>query len=128
MQLGLDCPLHVSQNDGTLMSADFARRYPVATFASGPANSMRGAAFSHQQVVVGDLIGFDHLLPAARPHHLQHPQPTEVGIAAAARSQHCRSQSDRRQIRLSDLPHGTPPAATARQPPTLPRPPGSECG
>ncbi|WP_419932071.1 hydantoinase/oxoprolinase N-terminal domain-containing protein [Candidatus Poriferisodalis sp.] len=45
VQLGLDCPLHVSQNDGTLMSADFARRYPVATFASGPTNSMRGAAF-----------------------------------------------------------------------------------
>ena len=44
-ELGLDCPLHVSQNDGTLMSADFARRYPVATFASGPTNSMRGAAF-----------------------------------------------------------------------------------
>ncbi len=45
VQLGLDCPLHVSQNDGTLMSVDFARRYPVATFASGPTNSMRGAAF-----------------------------------------------------------------------------------
>jgi N-methylhydantoinase A/oxoprolinase/acetone carboxylase beta subunit len=45
VELGLDCPLHVSQNDGTLMSADFARRYPVATFASGPTNSMRGAAF-----------------------------------------------------------------------------------
>ena len=45
VELGLECPLHVSQNDGTLMSADFARRYPVATFASGPTNSMRGAAF-----------------------------------------------------------------------------------
>ena len=40
VQLGLDCPLHVSQNDGTLGSPDFARRYPVATFASGPTNSM----------------------------------------------------------------------------------------
>lgn len=37
--------LFVSQNDGTLMNADFARRFPVATFASGPTNSMRGAAF-----------------------------------------------------------------------------------
>lgn len=45
VELGLNCPLHVSQNDGTLMSAEFARRYPVATFASGPTNSMRGAAF-----------------------------------------------------------------------------------
>lgn len=37
--------LFVSQNDGTLMNAEFARRFPVATFASGPTNSMRGAAF-----------------------------------------------------------------------------------
>ena len=44
-RLKISCPVHVSQNDGTLMSADFARRYPVATFASGPTNSMRGAAF-----------------------------------------------------------------------------------
>jgi len=44
-ELGIVCPLLVSQNDGTLMSADQARRYPVATFASGPTNSMRGAAF-----------------------------------------------------------------------------------
>jgi N-methylhydantoinase A/oxoprolinase/acetone carboxylase beta subunit len=43
--VGIACPLHVSQNDGTLMNAEFARRYPVATFASGPTNSMRGAAF-----------------------------------------------------------------------------------
>ena len=35
---------YLSQNDGTLMSVDFAERYPVATFASGPTNSMRGAA------------------------------------------------------------------------------------
>ncbi|NED81456.1 hydantoinase/oxoprolinase family protein, partial [Streptomyces sp. SID11233] len=35
----------LSQNDGTLMDVDYARRYPVATFASGPTNSMRGAAF-----------------------------------------------------------------------------------
>jgi N-methylhydantoinase A/oxoprolinase/acetone carboxylase beta subunit len=42
---GVHAPLYISQNDGTLMDADFARRYPVATFASGPTNSMRGAAF-----------------------------------------------------------------------------------
>jgi N-methylhydantoinase A/oxoprolinase/acetone carboxylase beta subunit len=41
---GITAPLYLSQNDGTLMDADFARRYPVATFASGPTNSMRGAA------------------------------------------------------------------------------------
>ena len=42
---GLAAPLYVSQNDGTLMSADYAERYPVLTFSSGPTNSMRGAAF-----------------------------------------------------------------------------------
>ena len=41
---GIAAPLYLSQNDGTLMDVDFARRYPVATFASGPTNSMRGAA------------------------------------------------------------------------------------
>ncbi|MER7499778.1 hydantoinase/oxoprolinase family protein [Nonomuraea pusilla] len=42
---GIDAPLFLSQNDGTLMDVDHARRYPVATFASGPTNSMRGAAY-----------------------------------------------------------------------------------
>jgi N-methylhydantoinase A/oxoprolinase/acetone carboxylase beta subunit len=41
----IDAPFYISQNDGTLMSADFAADYPVLTFASGPTNSMRGAAF-----------------------------------------------------------------------------------
>lgn len=44
-QLELNVPFYISQNDGTLMSADYAERYPVLTFASGPTNSMRGAAF-----------------------------------------------------------------------------------
>lgn len=43
--LGLSCPLYLTQNDGTLMAADFAERFPVFTIASGPTNSMRGAAF-----------------------------------------------------------------------------------
>ncbi|WP_347351029.1 hydantoinase/oxoprolinase family protein [Intrasporangium sp.] len=43
--LGFTAPVFLSQNDGTLMDVDYARRYPVATFASGPTNSMRGAAF-----------------------------------------------------------------------------------
>ena len=40
---GLTCPAYISQNDGTLMSADFVRAYPALTFASGPTNSLRGA-------------------------------------------------------------------------------------
>jgi N-methylhydantoinase A/oxoprolinase/acetone carboxylase beta subunit len=41
---GIDAPIFLSQNDGTLMDEDYVRLYPVATFASGPTNSMRGAA------------------------------------------------------------------------------------
>jgi N-methylhydantoinase A/oxoprolinase/acetone carboxylase beta subunit len=37
--------MYLSQNDGTLMSSDYARRYPILTVASGPTNSIRGAAF-----------------------------------------------------------------------------------
>ncbi len=43
--LGLRAPFYVSQNDGTLIEPDVVARYPVLTFASGPTNSMRGAAF-----------------------------------------------------------------------------------
>lgn len=43
--IGLVCPFYITQNDGTLMSADVVKRFPVLTFASGPTNSMRGAAF-----------------------------------------------------------------------------------
>ena len=44
-ELDLAAPLYLTQNDGTLMTAEVARRYPVHTFSSGPTNSMRGAAF-----------------------------------------------------------------------------------
>lgn len=44
-QMQITAPFFISQNDGTLMNADFAADYPVLTFASGPTNSMRGAAF-----------------------------------------------------------------------------------
>ncbi|MFG3552529.1 hydantoinase/oxoprolinase N-terminal domain-containing protein [Streptomyces sp. NPDC047725] len=44
-EVSITAPFFLSQNDGTLMDVDFARAYPVATFASGPTNSMRGAAF-----------------------------------------------------------------------------------
>ena len=44
-QLGIEAPLFMSQNDGTLMDTDFAARFPVLTISSGPTNSMRGAAW-----------------------------------------------------------------------------------
>jgi N-methylhydantoinase A/oxoprolinase/acetone carboxylase beta subunit len=42
---GIAAPLYLTQNDGTVMLADVAEAYPVYSFASGPTNSMRGAAF-----------------------------------------------------------------------------------
>jgi N-methylhydantoinase A/oxoprolinase/acetone carboxylase beta subunit len=42
---GLDAATFFAQNDGTLMSLDYAAQYPVLTIGSGPANSIRGAAF-----------------------------------------------------------------------------------
>lgn len=41
---GLNCRFFISQNDGTLMDAEFARQFPALTFASGPTNSLRGAS------------------------------------------------------------------------------------
>ena len=57
--LGITCPYFITQNDGTLMSADFAKAYPVLTFASGPTNSMRGASFltGEQDAIVVDVGG-----------------------------------------------------------------------
>jgi N-methylhydantoinase A/oxoprolinase/acetone carboxylase beta subunit len=42
---GIAAPLYLTQNDGTVMLAEVAETYPVYSFASGPTNSMRGAAF-----------------------------------------------------------------------------------
>ena len=44
-ELNIKAPFYISQNDGTLMSAEFVEKYPVLTFASGPTNSIRGAAY-----------------------------------------------------------------------------------
>jgi len=42
---GIEAPLYLTQNDGTVMSAETAMALPVMSFASGATNSMRGAAF-----------------------------------------------------------------------------------
>jgi N-methylhydantoinase A/oxoprolinase/acetone carboxylase beta subunit len=42
---GIDAPLFLTQNDGTVMQAEIATAFPVMSFASGATNSMRGAAY-----------------------------------------------------------------------------------
>jgi hypothetical protein len=44
-KLQLTCPLYLTQNDGTLTDAATAAEFPIKTFASGPTNSLTGAAF-----------------------------------------------------------------------------------
>jgi len=56
---GLDAQTFFAQNDGTLMSLDYAAQYPVLTIGSGPANSIRGAAYlsGHDNAIVVDVGG-----------------------------------------------------------------------
>lgn len=42
---GIEAKTFFSQNDGTLMSLEYAKKFPVLTICSGPSNSLRGAAF-----------------------------------------------------------------------------------
>ncbi|SEH02541.1 N-methylhydantoinase A/oxoprolinase/acetone carboxylase, beta subunit [Nonomuraea solani] len=42
---GLGARPYLAQNDGTLMTVEHAARLPVSTIGSGPANSLRGAAY-----------------------------------------------------------------------------------
>ncbi len=57
--LNIEADLYVTQNDGALMRADFAGRYPVMTCSAGPTNSIRGAGFlsGREEAVVIDIGG-----------------------------------------------------------------------
>jgi len=70
--------IYLTQNDGTLMSVDYARKYPVKTIASGPTNSMRGAAFltGVTDGVIVDIGGTTALVGA-----IVHGFPRESNIA-----------------------------------------------
>ena len=58
-RLKIAAPFYISQNDGTLMNAEIVEKYPVLTFASGPTNSMRGAAYLSglSNALVADIGG-----------------------------------------------------------------------
>jgi len=58
-QLQIPATLFLGQNDGSLMSVDYALQYPIFTIASGPANSIRGAAYLSQlgEAIVIDIGG-----------------------------------------------------------------------
>ncbi|GAT19449.1 hydantoinase/oxoprolinase [Aspergillus luchuensis] len=91
--LQLKCPLYLTQNDGTLTSAAMAAERPIQTFASGPTNSLTGAAYlagldqrsitsrTATQVLVMDVGGTTTdvcaLLPSGFPRKA--PNFVEVG-------------------------------------------------
>ena len=56
---GIDAPLYITRNDGTVAGTATTQREPVFSFASGPTNSMRGAAFlsGRQDCMVLDIGG-----------------------------------------------------------------------
>jgi len=56
---GIEADLFITQNDGTLMSIAYAKKYHVLTIASGPTNSLSGAAFltEMQEGIVVDVGG-----------------------------------------------------------------------
>ena len=58
-QLNIPATLFLGQNDGSLMSLDYAVQHPIFTIASGPANSIRGAAALSQlrDAIVVDIGG-----------------------------------------------------------------------
>ncbi len=51
--------IYLCQNDGTLMSIDYAMKYPILTVACGPTNSIRGASFlsGYDNAIVLDVGG-----------------------------------------------------------------------
>ncbi len=55
----INAPLYITQNDGTVVEAATAIRFPVYSFASGATNSMRGAAYlsSIDDAIVVDVGG-----------------------------------------------------------------------
>ena len=55
----INADVYLSQNDGTLMTMEHARRYPILTVACGPTNSIRGASYLSQlkDAIVVDVGG-----------------------------------------------------------------------
>lgn len=78
-ELGVtEAAIYLSQNDGTLMTMEYARRYPILTIACGPTNSIRGASYlsSLKDAIVIDVGGTTTDLGV-----IQQGFPRESGVA-----------------------------------------------
>ncbi|KAI5296216.1 hypothetical protein KEM52_005086 [Ascosphaera acerosa] len=88
--LDLHCPLYLTQNDGTLTTARCAADFPIQTFASGPTNSLTGAAYlagidrggaaADTQVLVMDVGGTTTDICALLPSGFPRKAPNFVEI------------------------------------------------
>jgi N-methylhydantoinase A/oxoprolinase/acetone carboxylase beta subunit len=69
-----------SQNDGTLMNAETARKYPILTIACGPTNSIRGAGYlsKYRDAIIIDVGG-----TTTDVGILRHGFPRESGVAVS---------------------------------------------
>lgn len=56
---GIEAKVFFGQNDGTLMSVEYAVKYPIFTIACGPTNSLRGASYltKSSDAIVVDVGG-----------------------------------------------------------------------
>uniref|UniRef100_UPI003FF0CED6 hydantoinase/oxoprolinase N-terminal domain-containing protein n=1 Tax=Bifidobacterium adolescentis TaxID=1680 RepID=UPI003FF0CED6 len=74
----VNAEVYLSQNDGTLMTLDNARRYPILTIACGPTNSIRGASYltCRDDAIVIDVGGTTSDFGV-----LSHGFPRESGVA-----------------------------------------------
>lgn len=71
--------VYLSQNDGTLMTIESARKYPILTVACGPTNSIRGACYLSglKDAIVVDVGGTTTDIGV-----IQHGFPRESSVAA----------------------------------------------
>ncbi|KAF7552726.1 hypothetical protein G7Z17_g4114 [Cylindrodendrum hubeiense] len=98
-ELGLNCPLYLTQNDGTIIEAEAAALAPIKTFSSGATNSLTGAIFlsgiheagsnidlQNSQVIMVDIGGttsdFAALSPSGFPRQAS-ATATVAGIRTA---------------------------------------------
>lgn len=74
----VNADVYLSQNDGTLMTIEHARQYPILTIACGPTNSIRGASYlsKMEDAIVIDVGGTTTDLGV-----LQSGFPRESGVA-----------------------------------------------
>lgn len=72
--------IYLSQNDGTLMTMEDAKRYPILTIACGPTNSIRGAAYLSR---MKDGIIIDVGGTTTDFGVIQHGFPRESSVAAS---------------------------------------------